>query len=392
MEKVRVGKAMLMLWILLSLLCSCTSREQIGSFAPAPSPTQRIEEKDNAQWCDQAANALYGRRLCLRNNNLLWGGNVVTEGETLFYSPNEAVYSYCSNTFACISLEEELSLWSLEENAFFIQYDDEWVYYIGKGCASSEEEEYPLYGKFEANGIFRVKKDGRDRQCVVETDSAESMLLFDDILYVLEEPERIRLYTKEGEFLREYPVPEGSWYFRVLQYFDEAVYYLGIRETISQEMELYLWSLTDDSEKAFICSASAPQRELLESSALLFDDRIYVNDGGGLKTVSAATGDVQIICGEKVLSFVVGEEYTYVTLWEDICKDNARILAFPHDGEGWEELPLDLPPLTTYMVVAADDKRIYYVENEGGGDTFDLHWMAIGMEQAERGVYEDDLK
>ena len=107
-----------MLWIVLSLLCSCTSREQIGSFAPAPSPTQRIEEKDNAQWCDQAANALYGRRLCLRNNNLLWGGNVVTEGETLFYSPNEAVYSYCSNTFACISLEEELSLWSLEENAF----------------------------------------------------------------------------------------------------------------------------------------------------------------------------------------------------------------------------------------------------------------------------------
>ena len=356
----------------ISMLCSCALPRETGSPVPTPDLPQATLPAP-----DETAFSSEDMRLSLLNNNLPWGGNVVSDGDDLFYSPNDAAYSYCSNVFFCVSLTEKECRWTQEDNAFFINEDDEWIYYVSKHYEPTNlDSPYPQYESFLTDGVCKIKKDTGARYFVAEVESADSMILWDGILYILESGEAILSYTKAGAFLEKYPLQEKDCLFETLQYANGSVFYLTIEENVEQKASLHLQTLSENGV-AEICAfpLTPPNDRYTRYCAVLFGEDLYVSDGDGLKRFSITTGECQTICGEGVLSFVLSDEFAFVTLGAGPDDDTSRMIAFSIDGEEKVEIALDLLPMTTCFVTAVDGQRIFYMENAGGGDTFSLRWV-----------------
>ena len=373
--------------LVISMLCSCTLPGETGSPVPTPDfPQVTLPAPDETAFSPE------DMRLSLLNNNLPWGGNVGSDGDDLFYSPNDAAYSYCSNVFFCVSLTEKECRWTQEDNAFFINGDDEWLYYVSKHYEPANlDSPYPQYESFLTDGVCKIEKDTGKRERVAEVEGADSMILWDDTLYILESGEAILTYTKAGTFLEKYPLQEKNCLFETLQYANGSVFYLTIEENDEQKASLHLQKVSE-SGVAEICDfpLTPPNDRYTRYCAVLFGEDLYVSDGDGLKRFSITTGECQIICGEEVLSFVLSDEFAYVALASDSDDDVNKIVAFSLDGTEETEIKLDLLPMTTCFVTALDSQRIFYMENAGGEDTFSLRWVNLKGETGTVDWYRGD--
>lgn len=225
------------------------------------------------------------------NLNLLNGGQLASDGEWIYYNPNNSWYgqNYLYKTKVDGSEKQKLS----DDNAISINVSGDWIYYV-------------LRDQQEGNkGIYRIRKDGTQRTKL--SDSAVQQITVDDNwIYFVDnkldktsgsnvnyQPVGIKRMKRDGT--NETLIHSGS-VSPDLHLLKDTIYFRQNDRSNSHEPDIYLYKMQKDGTQLTKISDQG-----LGPSFMIIDDWIYYSLD---KTVYKMSLD-----GSQIIPFYTSDDY-----------------------------------------------------------------------------------
>jgi len=237
------------------------------------------------------------RRIGNTNSNLIGGSNIAADNEWLYYSPNQLYYDvgYTGEYFYRMKHDSSEATLLSDINASDINLYGEWTYFIGNNAMQSD-----LFGYFESQGIFKMRKDGNELTTILQEKDVRSLIIVDEWLYFLNSSGQLYKMEPDGSGITLLDEREE---YNALQYDNGYLYY-------------YSWH-TDKLSRVYLANKPAEPEDFGASFGrcpLIDNSWIYYNDTNGLVRVQFDGSHKQIILPSQseLCGFVISDGFIFI--------------------------------------------------------------------------------